>query len=44
MKMLKKKSKSILKELFGTLPDLRGVNLRKIRKELEGKHHKIIKS
>ncbi len=30
------KKHNVLKELFGALPKLRGINLKKIRKELEG--------
>ena len=33
-----KKKRNALKDLFGALPKLKNVNLKKVRKDLENKH------
>ena len=33
-----KKKSNVLKELFGALPNLKGTDLKKVRKELESKY------
>ena len=33
-----KKKSNVLKELFGALPNLKGADLKKVRKELESKY------